>query len=169
MKHVGDIGAFAGGLVLSLALFVLFVLWAWKLWHGQWLRSIAGNHFVTDEEYHSPEQRTLGKRVSIAMIIGSVMIAAIPILGFGSYLGNEAVYAAGGALCAASTAVLVAYIVWLFAKMGRERRSAENKLIAEDASKIEDVKLDRKATTVLLVILFVYLFCILVVPLLAKQ
>ena len=147
MKHVGDLGAFAIGLALSLALFALFALLAWKYWHGQWLRSIAGNNFVTDEEYNSPEQRTLGKRVSVAMIICCAMIAAIPLLGLGSYLNNEAVYAAGGVLCGVFAAAL----------------------IAENALKAEDVKLNRKATAVLLVILATFLLISLAVPLLAKQ
>ena len=169
MKHVGDLGAFAIGLALSLARFALFALLAWKYWHGQWLRSIAGNNFVTDEEYNSPEQRTLGKRVSVAMIICCAMIAAIPLLGLGSYLNNEAVYAAGGVLCGVFAAALVAYLVWMFVKMGRERRVAENELIAENALKAEDVKLNRKATAVLLVILAIFLLISLAVPLLVKQ
>lgn len=169
MKHVGDFGAFAFGLALSLTLFALFALLAWKYWHGQWLRSIAGNNFVTDEEYSSPEQRTLGKRVSVAMVICCAMIATIPVLGLGSYLDNEAIYLVGGALCGVFVAALIAYLAWMFVKMGRERRVIENKLVAENALKAEDVKLNRKATAVLLVILAIFLLISLVVPLLAKQ
>lgn len=160
----GDIGALALGLAISLVIFVVFAVLAWKYWHGQWLRSIAGNNFVSDEEYDSPEQRKLGKRTSIAMIIGCAVAAAIPVIGFGSFTGNEALYATGGALCFASTVALIGYIVWMFMVMGRERRVAENELLAKDPSKTDDVKLDRRATVVLLVILCVYLFCILVVP-----
>ena len=78
-------------------------------------------------------------------------------------------YAAGGVLCGAFAAALVAYLVWMFVKMGRERRVAENELIAENALKAEDVKLNRKATAVLLVILAIFLLISLAVPLLVKQ
>lgn len=165
----GDIGTLVIGLAFSLAMLALFALMAWKYWHGQWLRSIAGNNFVPEEEYGSPEQRKLGRRTSVAMVIACVMVASIPIIGYGSFLQSEAVFAAGSALCGTSTVALLGYLVWMFAVMGKERRAAENELVARDPSKSEDVKLDRRATVVLLVILAVYLTCVLVVAPLAAR
>ena len=164
MKNEGDVGALAIGLVISVALAALFAVLAWKYWHGQWLRSIAGNNFVPEEEYASPEQRKLGRRVSVAMIIACAMSATIPMIGFGGFLGNETLYTLGATLCGASTVALIAYIVLMFVAMSRERRNAENELMAKDPSQSENVRLDRRATIVLLVILCVFLFCVAVVP-----
>lgn len=146
------------------ALTTLFGLMAWKYWHGQWLRSIAGNNFVSDEEYGSAEQRRLGRRMSVAMVFACLMTATLTCAQLGKMLENEAVYSLCMALTAATTALLVAYLVWLFAVMWREQRAAQNALMAADPSRTEDVKLDRRATVVLLVVLLVYLIIVLVVP-----
>lgn len=169
MGTTGNVSELIVGLVICLAMLVLFALMAWKYWHGQWLRSIAGNNFVSEEEYGSPEQRKLGKRISLAMIISCSMVAAIPLVGIGRFLGDDLLFSTGSALSAASIAALVIYLVWMFAVMSRERRIAENELIAQDPSKTDDVKLDRSATVVLLVIICVYLFCVLAVPLIVAR
>lgn len=149
---------------LCFAQTALFGLMAWKYHHGQWLRSIAGNNFVSNEDYNSPEQRRLGKRMSVAMVFACLMTATLTCAQLGTMLENEVVYASCMALTAATTALLVLYLVWLFAVMWRERRAAQNALMATDPSRTEDVKLDRRATVVLLIVLLVYLLIVFVVP-----
>ena len=59
---------YLGGGVFCLVLFMMFALFAWKLWHGKWLNLIAGNNFVTKEEMNTPIQRALGRRVAVVML-----------------------------------------------------------------------------------------------------
>ena len=41
---------------------------------GRWLRLIAGNTFASDDELGSPEQKALGRRMSVAMFVGGLAL-----------------------------------------------------------------------------------------------
>ena len=63
-----EFGKHLAGAVFRLAMFALFGVLGWKFWHGQWLRLIAGNNLVSDEEQKSPFQRALGRRMGVVML-----------------------------------------------------------------------------------------------------
>lgn len=54
---------------------VAFAVTAWKLWHGQWLRLIAGNTFATEEEMRLPYQRRMGRDVALLMVACALTFA----------------------------------------------------------------------------------------------
>lgn len=61
-------------ILLLVILFSALVVLAWKLWHGQWLRFIAGNTYASDEEMKLPYQRRMGKDVATLMTLCASMI-----------------------------------------------------------------------------------------------
>lgn len=138
-------------LVISFVLSVLFLVWAWKLWQGQWLRSIAGNQLVSDDEYDSPYQRALGRRVAVCLIVSTVLILTLLLKTFGDRGGSESLRTI---LLVAQNLAIVAFvidIVWVMVKTGRDQR----RLIAAMTKKEyrqEDQKLDRKARIIIMVI-----------------
>lgn len=64
-------------IVIYLLVVVLFLVWAWKLWHGQWLNSIAGNTFATKEELKLPYQKKMGKDVAVLVAICALLFAML--------------------------------------------------------------------------------------------
>ncbi len=54
---------------------VVFAVTAWKFWHGQWLRLIAGNTFATEEETRLPYQRRMGRDVALLMAASALTLA----------------------------------------------------------------------------------------------
>lgn len=133
-------------LVVSFALgggtAILFAVMAFKLWHGKWLNLIAGNYFVTKEEAKSPEQRRLGRRVAVVIVPCAVMCALIPVTAIAEALGLQAVQFASYVLVALAAVVMVALIVRLFVVGHREQRAAEEKLLAQDPSQEDNVRLN---------------------------
>lgn len=61
--------------VFCIIAIALFSVWAWKLWHGQWLNSIAGNTFATKEELELPYQKRMAKEVAVLLVICNLMFA----------------------------------------------------------------------------------------------
>lgn len=133
-------------LVVSFALgggsALLFAVMAFKLWHGKWLNLIAGNYFVTKEEAKSPEQRQLGRRVAVVVVPCAIMCALIPVTAIAEALGLQAVQFASYVLVAIAAVVMVALIVRFFVLGHREQRAAEEKLLAQDPSQEDNVRLN---------------------------
>ena len=73
-----EFGKHLVGVVFWLATFALFAVLGWKFWHGQWLRLIAGNNLVSDEEQKSPFQRALGRRMGVVMLSVAVPLRRSP-------------------------------------------------------------------------------------------
>lgn len=158
-----DVGELIGAAVVSIVLFAFFALMAWKFWHGRWLRAIAGNNFVSDEEYGSPFQRALGRRVAVAMVCCCVSMVLLPASTAATAFGGEAGAAVSSALVGAAILLIVGPCVWVVVWSNRQARRQRNEMLAADPSKAEDAKLDRKAAVVLGAILGVYLLIVLVV------
>lgn len=64
-------------IVIYVALVALFLVWAWKLWHGQWLRSISGNTFATKEELELPYQKKMGRETSVLVAMCALLFAML--------------------------------------------------------------------------------------------
>lgn len=128
---------------------VLFAVMAFKLWHGKWLNLIAGNYFVTKEEAKSPEQRQLGRRVAVVVVPCAIMCALIPVAAVAEALGLQAVQLATYVLVGISAVVMVALIVRLFVVGHREQRAAEERLLAQDPSREDNVRLNHLQTRVI--------------------
>lgn len=64
-------------ILIYVLLIALFSVWAWKLWHGQWLSSIAGNTFATKEELDLPYQKRMAKEVAALLVICDLLFAAL--------------------------------------------------------------------------------------------
>lgn len=82
---------------------VLFAVWAWKLWHGEWLNSISGNTFATEDELKLPYQKRMGKDVAVLM--------AMCILLFAVLIYNEAIGMERTTLLIAAAGFFVALVV----------------------------------------------------------
>lgn len=121
---------------------LLFAVMAFKLWHGRWLNLIAGNYFVTKEEAKTPEQRQLGRRVAVVIVPCAVMCALIPVTAVAEALGLQAVQTASFALLAITTVVMLALIARLFVVGHREQHAAEEKLLAQDPSQEDNIRLN---------------------------
>ena len=121
---------------------LLFAVMAFKLWHGKWLNLIAGNYFVTKEEAKSPEQRQLGRRVAVVVVPCAVMCALIPVTAIAEALELQAVQFASFVLVALAAVAMVALIVRFFVLGHREQRAAEEKLLAQDPSQEDNVRLN---------------------------
>lgn len=138
-------------LAISFVFMILFLVWAWKLWQGQWLRSIAGNQLVSDDEYDSPHQRALGKRVAVCLVITTVFILTVLLKMIGDRGGSESLRTV---LLVAQNLAIVAFvidIVWVMVKTGRDQRRLIAAMTEEEYLQ-EDRKLDRKARIVIMVI-----------------
>ena len=120
----------------------LFAVMACKLLHGTWLNLIAGNYFVTKEEAKTPEQRQLGRRVAVVVIPCAIMCALIPVTAVAEALGLQAIQVASYTLVVIAAVVMVALIVRLFVVGHREQRAAEEKLLAQDPSQEDNVRLN---------------------------
>ena len=149
--------------IVSIVLFAFFALMAWKFWHGRWLRAIAGNNLVSDEEYDSPFQRALGRRMGVVMACCCVsmvlLLASTAATAFDGDLGAVI----SPALVGAAVLLIVVPCIWVVVWSNVQARRQRNEALAADPSKAEDAKLDRKSAVVLGVILGVYLFIVLVV------
>lgn len=103
----------------------------------------------------------LGRRVSNALVPAIPLSAFIPFAAMAEAAGVQWLQTACLAAVATSTFALVATIARLFVVYRRETRAAQEKLLAEDPSKEEDVRLDRLQTRViygfLLFMLAIYL------------
>lgn len=71
----GNVGAAV--VIVLLALTVIFSIWAWKLWHGEWLNSIAGNTFASKKELGLPYQKRMAKEVAVLLLVCDLMFAAL--------------------------------------------------------------------------------------------
>lgn len=156
-----DMGELIGAIAVSTVLFALFALMAWKFWHGHWLRAIAGNNLVSDEEYDSPFQRALGRRAAVVMACCCVSMILLPASTAASAFAGEAGAAVSSVLVGAAFLLIAGPCVWVVVWSNRQARRQRNEMLAADPSKAEDVKLDRKAGVVLGVILGVYLLVVL--------
>lgn len=147
------------GLVISIALIALLLVFAWKYWHGEWLRSIAGNNFATDEELRGPDQLKLGKRtavvclvcaVAVIMLLG-ITIAAQAVFGIESPTADAiilvAAIVAGAVIGVACIGLCV--IQW---REGRAKQLAER---AGDPTLEQERRLDARQAVVLIGIVVV--------------
>ena len=156
-------------LAVTGALFVLFAVWGWKLWNGKWLRSIAGNNFATEEDLRQPYQRSLGRRTAVVMAPCCTMARGALALSAGEAFGSAPLSTLGTVVLFASGAVVLALVVWLLAWSARQTRRQQDEAVANDPSKAEDVRLDRRAGIVLAVIVGgLIVIELVVVPLLAR-
>ena len=153
--------ALIAAVIVPAVLLILFCLFAWKTWQGKWLRLIAGNNFIPEEEYDSPEQRRLGKRMSVVMISWCPLFVASPVWTIGTDTNNAALTNVGIFFLTVAGVLVVAVLVWFFVVQGRDNRKAREEELLKHPERIDDAKLDRRATIVLVVILVVYLSCIL--------
>ena len=103
-----EFGKHLVGVVFWLATFALFAVLGWKFWHGQWLRLIAGNNLVSDEEQKSPFQRALGRRMGVVMLCCCGSLAALAASSFVEAAGGPSAGAVSDALVAAGIAGIVA-------------------------------------------------------------
>lgn len=128
---------------------LLLVVMAIHLWRGRWLNLIAGNYFVTKEEAKTPEQRQLGRRVAGVIAPCAIMCALVPVAAVAEALGLRAVQAASHALVVIAAVVMVALIVRLFVIGHRDQHAAEERLLAQDPSQEDNIRLNHLQTRVL--------------------
>jgi len=102
---------------IYVALIALFLLWAWKLWHGKWLRSISGNTFATMRELELSYQKRMGRETS-------VLVAACALL-FAMLTYNEAFGMELNVLLAASAAFFVFIVAGSIVIAVRANRAAK--------------------------------------------
>lgn len=124
------------GLAVCGVIAVVFLLMAWKMWHGQWLNLIAGNNFVTEDEMKTPEQRQLGRGVAMILALSGFAVAVfaaaecVDIMNIGG-AGQDALrtgcFVLGGVLLAAS----MVYLPYMMVKGARERKRENRKRIKE--------------------------------------
>lgn len=154
------------GLVVCAVIAVVFLLMAWKMWHGQWLNLIAGNNFVTKEEMKTSEQRQLGRGVALIMALCGFAAVVLAVAACGEMLafkeaGADAFlngcFVVAGVLFAAS----MVFLAYMMLKGSRERKrenlrrieEAEASGNAREKSKVEaDVHLESKQGRVVTVI-----------------
>lgn len=67
----------------------LFILMGVKYRQGKWLRSIAGNTLVGPKDYERPEQRKLGKAVSVVMFSWVIPLTLIGSNSLLRFFGQE--------------------------------------------------------------------------------
>lgn len=168
------------GVIICVVIAAVFLLMAWKMWHGQWLNLIAGNNFVTKEEMETPEQRQLGRGVALILALcgfASVALAvaacaeALVVDEAGGVVFRNGCFIVAGVLFAAA----MVFMVRMFVKGARERRRENQRRIEEaeaagdarEKSKVEaDVRLESKQGRVVAVIVgalvLVYVFLSLV-------
>ncbi len=160
-----EYGNLVVGAAVVLALIALFSVMAWKYWHGQWLRSIAGNTFATDDELQAPVQKRMGKRIAAVMLlyVFSLLLLLVATVAkeFGGvdFLGAAEVFA---------VAVMVGSAAWACVATWRDKANAR-KADPKRPSGATDAEMDRRAMIVLGVVFAIYLIiCLVVAPLAAK-
>lgn len=97
-------------MLIYILLFALFSIWAWKLWHGEWLNSIADNTFSSEEELELPYLKRMAKEVAILLVVCDLMFAVLIICELSSAGEQTAILAAfpfGVALVIGSIVVVV--------------------------------------------------------------
>lgn len=157
---------YLGSGVFCLVLFILFAIFAWKLWHGKWLNLIAGNNFVTKEEMNTPLQRALGRRVAIVMLC---CCASILVLGASTALRalvGPTVGMLPDALVGLAIALIVIPCIWVVVWSNKRAHEEQEALVEADPSQADNVRFERKQTLVGLVILIGVVAIYLSIPLL---
>ena len=151
--------------VFCLAMFALFGVLGWKFWHGQWLRLIAGNNLVSDEEQKSPFQRALGRRMDVVMLCCCGSLATLAASSIVEAAGGPSAGAVSDALVAAGIADIVVPCIWIVVWSNVQGRKAccGREGAGQDSRTAEDRRLDRLSGRVLLAILGIYLIVMLVV------
>ena len=97
------------------------------------------------------------------MALGALALSA------GEAFGSAPLSTLGTVVLFASGAVVLALVVWLLAWSARQTRRQQDEAVANDPSKAEDVRLDRRAGIVLAVIVGgLIVIELVVVPLLAR-
>lgn len=71
------------------AIAILFFVWGLLLTRGHLLNTIAGNNYVTKDQYNDPRQRGLGKRVGGTLISTSVWSWLLTLVLIFTSLGNS--------------------------------------------------------------------------------
>ena len=105
-----------GAMLFAALLFIACVCWGWKLRHGKWLSSIAGNNFATKEERLQPQQLELGKAVGVIMYLMGGLIVLIALVVLSNYYKLFALQ--NFALCGCAIIVVSAMVrlVWFHRK-----------------------------------------------------
>ena len=88
---------------------------------GRWLRLIAGNTFASDDELGSPEQKALGRRMSVAMFVGGLALVIQACFHVSDALGPSGLRDALFVAMCGAYACLLASIAWVFWKTYRKR------------------------------------------------
>lgn len=99
------------GDIINWVFTVGFVVWGIQLIRGRLLNTIAGNNFVTKDQYNDPRQRGLGKRVGAVMICAGTMSGFISLAIIFKRFGSTDLYAIFMTLMYISIAVLVVLMV----------------------------------------------------------
>ena len=124
---------------------------------------------VTEEDLRQPYQRSLGRRTAVVMAPCCTMALGALALSAGEAFGSAPLSTLGTVVLFASGAVVLALVVWLLAWSARQTRRQQDEAVANDPSKAEDVRLDRRAGIVLAVIVGgLIVIELVVVPLLAR-
>ena len=129
---------------------LLFAVLAVQLRRGRWLNLIAGNYFVTKEEAKTPEQRKLGRRVSILLVPCIVLCALIAVRALAERAGIGWLQTACDALVAVAMVVFAVMCVRYYLDNRRAWRAGHRKLLEEDPSRSEDVRVDLMQERVIL-------------------
>lgn len=143
-------------LVVTGLVAVLFLVLAWKYWHGEWLRTLAGNTFASEDEMRGPYQRALGRRAAIVCLACAACMAAM----FVSVAVAEALFGEGSpkydllvhASAYVSLAIIVAACAVLLAVQWREHRANERAERAGDPGLGGDLKMGARQAIALVVI-----------------
>lgn len=160
-----EFGKHLAGAVFCLAMFALFGVLGWKFWHGQWLRLIAGNNLVSDEEQKSPSQRALGRRMGVVMLCCCGSLATLAASSVVEAAGGPSAGVVSDALVAVGIAGIVVPCIWIVVWSNVQGRKAccGREDAGQDSRTAEDRRLDRLSGRVLLAILGIYLIVMLVV------
>lgn len=156
MAHTGRRACMLIVLAVTGLVAVLFLVLAWKYWHGEWLRTLAGNTFASEDEMRGPYQRALGRRASVVcLIIAACVLAmtastavAAALLGEGSPKFDLLVRASAYV----TTVVIGVSCVILCVVQWREHRSRERVERAGDPGLESDLKIEARQAIALVVI-----------------
>lgn len=139
--------------VVSVLIIALCLVCAWKYWHGEWLRSISGNTFATDEELESPYQHRIGKRIALVLLVCvagiSLMLTAILVWTLDGSSSTDVI----GFIGALFTAAMLGACAWVCILSWRDKKGLEDSIIAHNPTRAKEYAFDKRVGIVLIVII----------------
>lgn len=139
--------------VIAGSIIVLCLVCAWKYWHGEWLRSISGNTFATDEELESPYQHRIGRRVSIVLLACATGVSLILTVVLVGAVEGSSVTGAIRFIGALFTAVVFGSCVWICILSWRDKKALEEGIIANNPERTREYIFDKRLGIVLVAIM----------------